>query len=230
MGQNSQTVSYLLGQLGSAYTDLAQAIIPPKDHVIVAIQFLAANTPTVLTPEKLDGSGPGFPEITTGSNVTAVNADNTFNHNGIATLLVDDEAGNETVITLTAGANALVRPGQFCLLVNNTYQEDGAPAATIDAQTPIPIYNGPSARGVKVAGVGTAAGLDADQIVLEGHGNTAFVGVSPTTQALIFIDEQHGAGGIIANGQVYPINTTIYGRWTAFTPSDTGACICYFGK
>ena len=75
MGINSQEVSYGFGQLGSAYTDLAQTIIPPKDHVIVAIQFLAQNTPTVLTPEKLDEGGPGFPEITTGSNTTAIAAD-----------------------------------------------------------------------------------------------------------------------------------------------------------
>ena len=50
MAVNSTEVSYQFGQMGSAYTDLAQAIIPPKDHVIVAIQFLAACTPTVLTP------------------------------------------------------------------------------------------------------------------------------------------------------------------------------------
>ena len=57
----------------------------------------------------------------------------------------------------------------------------------------------------------------------------AFAGLSPSSQALIFLDEQHGAGGIIANGQVYPEGTTIYGRWTEFKPSAAGV-ICYFGK
>jgi hypothetical protein len=38
----------------------------------------------------------------------------------------------------------------------------------------------------------------------------------------------HGAGGIRANGQVYPKGLTIYGRWTAFQPSAAGV-ICYFG-
>ena len=63
MGQNSQEVAYGFGQLGSAYTDLAKPIIPPQGMVIVAIQFLAENTPTVLTPEKLDDRGPGYVSI-----------------------------------------------------------------------------------------------------------------------------------------------------------------------
>ena len=224
MGINSTEVAYGFGQLGSVYTDVDNVIIPPKDHVIVAIQFLAQNTPTVLTPEKLDEGGPGFPEITTGSNTTAIAADNTFNHNGIATLALTDNAGSDiTTVALSAGANALVRPGQFVLMVNDTYHEDGNPAATIDTQTPIPIYNGPSARGVKVESVSGAT------VTLEGHGATAFAGLSPSSQALIFLDAQHGAGGIIANGQVYPEGTTIYGRWTEFKPSAAGV-ICYFGK
>jgi len=49
MGQNSTEVAYGFGQLGSAYTDVNKPIVPPKDMVIVAIQFLADNTPTVLT-------------------------------------------------------------------------------------------------------------------------------------------------------------------------------------
>ena len=225
MGQNSDAVGYGFGQLGSAYTDVAQTIIPPKDHVIVAIQFLAQNTPTVLTPEKLDQTGPGFPEITTGSNTTAINADNTFNHNGIATLALTDNAGsNINPVVLSAGANTLVRPGQFVVMVNATYQEDGDPAATIDAQTPTPIYKGPNARGVKVESVSGA------NVTLVGHGSTAFVGLSPSSQALIFIDEQHGAGGIIANGQAYPVGTTIYGRWTSFKGEDGKGVICYFGR
>jgi len=225
MGQNSTEVAYGFGQMGSAYTDVAQTIIPPKDHVIVAIQFLAANTPTVLTPEKLDEAGPGFPEITGGTNTTAINADNTFNHNGIATLALNDNAGSDiTTVVLTAGANTLVRPGQFVIMVNATYQEDGNPAATIDAQTPVPIYKGPSARGVKVRSV------DGANVTLEGHGTTAFAGLSPSSQALIFIDEQHGAGGIIANGQEYPAGITIYGRWTTFVGEADKGVICYFGK
>ena len=44
MGINSTGVAYDFGQLGSAYSDKAVPIIPPKDHVIVAITFLAETT------------------------------------------------------------------------------------------------------------------------------------------------------------------------------------------
>ena len=61
MGQNSTEVSYGFGQLGSMFTNLAKPVFPPKGHVIVAIQFLAANTPTVMLTETLDTGGPQFP-------------------------------------------------------------------------------------------------------------------------------------------------------------------------
>ena len=44
MGINSTEVSYGFGQLGSAYTDIAQTIVPPKDHVIIAITFTEDTT------------------------------------------------------------------------------------------------------------------------------------------------------------------------------------------
>ena len=53
--------------------------------------------------------------------------------------------------------------------------------------------------------------------------------ITPTSdQALIFLDEQHGAGGITAASQAFPAGLTIYGRWTAFKPSAAGT-IAYFG-
>ena len=64
MGQNSTEVAYGFGQMGSVFTNLAYPVYPPKDHVIVAIQFLADSTPTVLTPERLDEGGPGYIGIT----------------------------------------------------------------------------------------------------------------------------------------------------------------------
>ena len=48
MGINSTDVSYGFGQLGSAFQNLAKPVYPHKGHVICAITFLAANTPTVL--------------------------------------------------------------------------------------------------------------------------------------------------------------------------------------
>ena len=217
MGQNSTEVAYGFGQMGSAYTDLAQTIVPPQGMVIVAIQFLAANTPTVLTPEKLDKQGPGFPEITTGTNVTALASTTTRNTNGYFMGAVDDTSSSTTA-TLSSTDISNVKVGSYVLLVNNTYQEDGAPAMTIDSETPVPIYSGPNKQGVFVVSRQADGG---DEMVLSSA-------ISPSSQALIFLDAEHGAGGIISNGQEYPAGSTIYGRWTAFTPSAAGV-ICYFG-
>ena len=231
MGINSQEVSYGFGQMGSAYTDLAQTIVPPAGMVICAIQFLADNTPTVLTPEKLGTTsatggavGPGFPEITTGSNVTGINSTATRNSTGYLMGALDDNAGSDiTQVTFSSldpqNDPTKVRVGSYVLLVNADYQEDGNPAMTIDAQTPIPIVNGPNKRGVTVVSV------DSDDKI------TLSAGISPSSQALIILDPTvpQGAGGIIANGQLYPKGLTIYGRWTEFKGEADKGVICYFG-
>ena len=219
MGINSTEVSYQFGQLGSAYCDKAQVIVPPKDHVIVAIQFLADNTPTVLTPEKLDQTGPGYFAISgsTGDDIE-VAGNNYFNFNGVHASHVTDNAGSDiTNITLATSGAGRVAVGQYVLLVNNDADESGATVQTIDAQTPVPIYSGPNAQGVKVTAFDGTTGVTLD------------TGISPDGQALIFIDEQHGAGGLTAASQTFPKGLTIYGRWTAFKPSANGV-ICYFGK
>ena len=216
MGQNSSEVAYGFGQLGSAYTDLAQTIIPPKNHVIVAITFLAGNTPTLLTPEKLDENGPNFIEIGSTASNEHTAADNYFNFNGIFSSDVTNSGAQNTATLATSGAGK-VKVGQYVLLVNNDAQADGDPAMVIDAETPVPVYNGPSTQGLKVIAFDGTTG-----VTLSGN-------ISPSNQTLIFLDEQHGAGGITAAGQVFPEGVTIYGRWTAFTPSAAGV-ICYFGK
>ena len=40
MGINSTEVAYGFGQLGSGFTDQAEAVTPPTGKVIIAIQFL----------------------------------------------------------------------------------------------------------------------------------------------------------------------------------------------
>tara|TARA_R100001594_G_scaffold99726_1_gene134246 strand:+ start:285 stop:980 length:696 start_codon:yes stop_codon:yes gene_type:complete len=231
MGINSQGVSYNFGQMGSAYTDLAAfKIIPPKDHVIVAIQNIgdADNpvTPTLLTPEQLDSNGPNFVNIGVGtSNATFIAGGNTGNINGVVSVALTDNAGsNITTVTMSAGANTKVKKGQFVLLANDDAQMDGAPALSIDAQTPTPIYNGPNARGVKISKV------DGASVTLEGHGSTSFSGISPSSQMLICIDEQHGAGGMGATGMTIASGVTIHGRWTEFACTDGDQVMCYFGK
>tara|TARA_Y100001937_G_scaffold106703_1_gene148647 strand:- start:1144 stop:1803 length:660 start_codon:yes stop_codon:yes gene_type:complete len=219
MGQNSTEVAYGFGQLGSAYSDVEQIIVPPKDHVIVAIQFLADNTPTILTPEKLDRNGPGYFAISGSTTDDIEVADNNyFNFNGVHASHVTNgtiAAGGD--VTLATSGAGRVRVGQYVLLVNDDANETGADAMVIDSETPVPIYNGPNKQGVKVTGFNgtTTVNLDTQ--------------ITPSSQALIFLDEYHGAGGVTAASQVFPKGLTIYGRWTAFKPSAAGV-ICYFGK
>jgi len=237
MGQNSTEVQYGFGQLGSAYSDVNQPIVPPMGMVIVAIQFLANNTPTVLTPEVLGnttaaepyggGHGFGFPEITTGSNVTALLSTHTRNTNGRLMGQLDDSGANVQV-TFSSLETHDMNVGDYVLLVNDTMQEDGNPTMTIDAETPIPIYSGRNKRGIVIKSIDSN-----DTITLKDSAGNAFSGLSPSSQSLIILGPQQGAGANVANGQVYPKGVTIYGRWTTFTPSaataDGGGVIAYFG-
>ena len=234
MGQNSTEVAYGFGQLGSAYTDVANIIVPPVGHVIVAIQFLADNTPTLLTPEKLasitgetgSGSGPSYVSIAGTGNVVLATAESDQNFRGVhasAITDVDDEstgiAGTELTLT-TAAPVGTVKVGQYVLLANTAADNDGSTPMVLDVSTsdgcPIPIYSGPNQAGVRVTSHSAT-----NKVTLDAN-------ITASTQSLIFLDEQHGAGGITAAGQAYPANSTIYGRWTALKPSAAGV-ICYFG-
>ena len=218
---NSTEVSYGFGQLGSAYSDIAQEILPPKDHVIVAITFLADNTPTVLTSEKLDESGPSYISISGSTSDTILSADDIMNFNGIHTSRVSDEEHVvNTDITLLDVASPVskIKIGQYVMVANVDATENGSTAITWDtAQTPFPIYSGPNKAGVKV--------IDYDNVSKVKLSST----ITTSSEGLVFLDEQHGAGGLTAASQVFPKGTTIYGRSTVFKPSAAGV-ICYFGK
>jgi len=208
-----------LGQYGSAYTDLAKPIVPPQGMVIVAIQFLAAGTPTVLTPEKLDHGGPGYVSISGSTTDVVMAADEYMNFNGItrSTCTGDRTTVFTTNDTVTiSAANSAISPGQYVLLVN-TSDHEGA-GLTIDADTPIPIYSGPNQQGLYVTKVNGV------NITL----NTVLASGAPSSQDLIFLGPEQGAGGITAASQRYPAGTTIYGRWSAFQ-NDAAGVICYFG-
>ena len=215
MGQNSTEVAYSFGQFGSAYSDLAKPIVPPTGLVITAITFLADNTPTVLTPEKLDTEGPSYINIQGTSGDIQV-ADNHANFNGVVARDVTDgtiAAGSNVTI---ASASNKIKTGQYVLLV--AAGDTDTAGITIDSETPIPITRGPNKQGVKV----TSYTAGATTLTLDTQ-------ITPSTQGLIFLDDFHGAGGLTAASQVYPKGVTIYGRWTTFTPSAAGV-ICYFGK
>ena len=225
MGQNSTEVAYGFGQLGSAYTDLAKPIIPPQGMVIIAIQFLGDNIPTVLTAEKLDGRGPGFNSISNATGVVMAGSE-FLNFNGLtrSTCTGAQTTVHTTNDTLTISAtNSEIQEGQYVLLVNTSDTE--AAGLTVDADTPAPIYEGPNKRGLYVTKVNGV------NITL----SEALATNAPSSQDLIFLGPEQGAGGITSGGQLYPKGVVIYGRWSEFQGGASGAAgiggvICYFGK
>ena len=226
MGINSTEVAYGFGQLGSAYTDKAVEVIPPKDSVIVAIQFLDANTPTIMTPERLDEGGPGYAGITgtTTKDVEDHEATVTSNINfagACGSAIGNDTHAPYTDITLTnpPSDTSLIRIGQYVMVVDPAATENGSAALAYDtAQTRYPVYNGPHKQGVRVTAWDGVSKVQLD------------TSITTSGEALIFIDETHGAGGITAAGQEFPKGLTIYGRWTTFKGEADKGVICYFGK
>ena len=213
MGQNSTEVAYGFGQMGSAFSNLAMPIYPPKDHVIIAITFLADNIPTIMETEILDAQGPQY----FGTNDTEATA---ANYLGVTEAAVDTATTTDVffaddTVELTA-ANTKIKVGQYVLLVNDSDTVDAG--LTVDtADTATPIYSGPNKQGVYVTKV-----------------NGVYISLSEvltpaTSQTLVFLDEAHGAGGTTMEGVTFPKGITIYGRWTSFTPA-AAPVICYFGK
>ena len=214
MGINSTEVAYGFGQIGSVYQNLATPVYPPKGHVIVAIQFLADNAISALHTETLDSGGAQY--ITT-EDTEATDC----NYLGVTEAACT--GARTTVIhtndTVTiGGADTKIKVGQYVLLVNDSDTIDAG--LTVDSETATPIYNGPNSAGVKV-------------LQVDGVNITLDTVLTPTSsQTLVFLDEQHGAGGTTTEGVTFPKGLTIYGRWTMVTPAADadGGIICYFGQ
>tara|TARA_R100000278_G_C5399034_1_gene138883 strand:+ start:17 stop:601 length:585 start_codon:yes stop_codon:yes gene_type:complete len=101
MGQNSTEVAYGFGQMGSIHCQTASSVYPPKGLVIVAIQFIAENTPTVLRPEAQGaGAVDGF---------QCINTETAGHNNGDAQQALSN-ASASTSHTLS-GANAAIKVG-----------------------------------------------------------------------------------------------------------------------
>ena len=225
MGINSTGVAYNFGQLGSVFCNVDNVIIPPKDHVIVAIQFITdAHTPLLLEPEKLDEGGPNFPAISDSTdNVVDADGNNYFNFNGVFSASIADAAvaaGAQITLENVPSPLSRIKVGNYVLLVNETATESDTDMVIQTGQTPYPIYNGPNKQGVYVTEWDGAS-----KVRLSGAIDTS----STTGQALVFLDETHGAGGTTVTGS-FPAGLTIYGRWVAFRPQNAKAVICYFGK
>ena len=159
MGINSTEVAYDFGQLGSAWTNKAETILPPVGHVIVAVHLLEANTPTIWTPERLDSGGPGYFGITGTTDKDVEDFEETItqkiNFAGICGSAVGDAthaAGAEITLTNPPSDLNLIRVGQYVMVVAPNADEDGGTALLQydTAQTPYPVYNGPHKAGVKV--------------------------------------------------------------------------------
>ena len=216
MGQNSTEVSYGFGQMGSVFTNLAKPVFPPKDHVIVAVQFLDDNTPTSMITETLDTFGPQFPS----TDDTEASANNYL---GVTEAAANGAGTTAGVVTLTS-SNSLIKPGQFIVI--------GADADTIDAGITLdtsaghitPIYRGPNQQGLVVKTIdGTSL------TIMNKNGGVFDASNLDASNTLYFLDEHHGVGGTTTEGVTFPKGITIYGRWTTITPS-AAPIICYFGK
>ena len=224
MGQNSTEVSYGFGQLGSMFTNLAKPVFPPKGHVIVAIQFLAANTPTVMLTETLDAGGPQFP----GTDDTEATA---ANYLGVTEAAAASATSAGVVTIADAVTNLAIKKGQFVVI--------GADADTIDAGITLdtsaghvdPVYTGSNKQGLVVKSL-TGGTYGTTLTVTDIHGGVVDLSGIDASNTLYFLDEQHGVGGTTTEGVEFPTGVTIYGRWTKVVPAADadGGIICYFGK
>ena len=237
MGQNSTEVAYQFGQLGSVFTNLAYPVYPPKGHVIVAIQFLADNAPTVLETETLDGGGPQFP--THQDDQLAADGGPDANFAGVTWAAASGAGTVATgVIPLTdAAQNARIKPGQVVIIGDDAAEDiDTGIAVDAAAGNITPVYNGPNARWMEVVSI--SGGTYGTSLVVREVGvRKSGVGIAELDHIdgdnrLYFLDPFHGGGGTTIEGVTFPKGATIYGRWTKVTPAADadGGIICYFGK
>ena len=210
-----QSTAYGFGQMGSVYQNLATPVFPPKDHVIVAIQFLADNTPTSMVTETLDTMGPQFP-----STGTTEASDN--NYLGVCESAVDSAGSTVGVVTIVA--NAKIKPGQF-IVVGADADAIGT-GITLDTSAGhiTPVYQGPNAQGLVVKSIS-----DTTLTISNADGSVFDASDLDGSNTLYFLDEYHGVGGSATDSIVFPSGVTIYGRWTTVVPS-AAPVICYFGK
>ena len=182
MGINSQEVAYGFGQLGSVFQNLAKPVYPPKGHVIVAVQMVAANILTALHTETLDTGGPQY--ITT-EDTEATDA----NYIGVTEAAAGGAGSTVGVVTISA-ANTKIKAGQYVLIA-----ADGdtiVAGLTVDGSAGhlTPIYQGPNAQGLVVKSISTTT------LTLSNADGSVFDASSiDASNTFYFLDEYHGAGG-----------------------------------
>ena len=221
MGQNSTEVSYGFGQMGSVFTNLAKPVFPPKDHVIVAIQFLAENTPTSMITETLDTQGPQFP----GTDDTEASA---ANYMGVHEAAAASATSAGVVTIADVANNTLIKKGQYVVIGDDGDTIDAGITLDTGAGHITPIYQGPNAQGLVVKSL-TGGTYGTALTVTNASGSVVDLSSMDSSNTLYFLDEHHGVGGSTMESVVFPSGVTIYGRWTTIIPS-AAPVICYFGK
>ena len=199
--------SYGFGQMGSAHCKTAASVYPPHGMVIVAIQFLAANTPTILKAAHDEtGARHEFFEIGAAAN------DNT-----LAIRTLNNASGGD--VTVGAGT-------PFVIQAFNAGDINIGDFVQITGTIPAGQTNLLLARKAKVTFVNAGANQIAlDQPIVYATGDATSLLFHPGSPGRV------GQGGEDAAANVYPKGMIIYGRWDEVRPSadDDGGIICYFG-
>ena len=217
MGQNSTEVAYGFGQQGSAFMNISgKAIIPPQGKVIVAITSLIDG---LQFSELIAEDNPGASFLSTDTS----DEDNCNYHGVYESNITNGTYAAGANITITA--DAAVKVGQYVLVIK---QADTINAGlTLNAGMPVPNYSETNKAGCKVDTINTAGTV----ITLQGVGNSD-CGFTASSDAIMFLDDGHGAGGTGIDSANIPAGVTITGRWTKVVPAGQvadGGIICYFG-
>jgi len=211
MGINSTEVAYGFGQMGSVFTDTTDEVYAPQGKVIVAVQFIAANSFTTLTAEKraVGASGTShahqpLPEFAS-LGVAA---------NDLGDCVITGASSSKTTVTHTAntagvGGSSAIKVGMQVVSVGDAdYPRDGL-------------------KGKPVTIVSIT-----DATHFEVSSNASSTALSSQSLAGLSLHSSGYGGQAVDNAQKFPTGIIIYGRWTNVelkTADADGGIICYFG-
>ncbi len=208
MAKKDSITSYGFGQMGSAHGKTDASIYPPAGMVIVAVQFLEANIPTVMRQATEPNQQFQFFNTEFAANATANGTCTVANASGgVATYKAGDE--------ITANTTAGIKQGDFILELT------AAPGNTYDELV------GGNEQAITGKAVKVERVIDGTKFTVDG---TLKIKNGGTT---LHFFSNHGAGygGQDADGILYPKGMIVYGRWSEVKPQavTNGGIICYFG-
>ena len=231
MGQNSTEVAYGFGQMGSAFSNLAAPIYPPKDHVIVAIQFVGDNALTVLETETLDTIGPQF--ITHQDDELASAGGPDANYLGVYEAAASGGTAAGVITIADVAGNTLIKSGQIILIgADDDGIDTGLDSMDTGAGHFDPIYQGPNRQYLEVVSLTGGTYGTTLQVKAVGAATLANLASIDGDNTIYFLDSYHGAGGSTIESVVFPKGLVLYGRWTKAQclANAKSGMICYFGK